>query len=515
MHRIGGCAHMMVNRGSIRARKAVPSRKLWRLALLGATAALATPASADTLREALVQAYLTNPTLEGARAQQRVTDENVAIEKAAGRPSADATGQYIEFLKQNATSFTAPARSVGVGIDLGVPIYTGGAIKNSILAAETRVEAGLADLRGTESALFTQVVAAYMDVIRAEALVGLAANQVDILGVNLEATSDRFEIGDLTRTDVAQSQARLALAEGDLESSRSNLISAREIYIQLVGEAPTNLQPPPPLPNLPDTIVQAVEIALENNPDLIAAEIRARAAGYDIDVASASRLPRVSLFAGGDYTNYLGTLGDPGIGAPVTVPQVATSAQAGVQFSIPIYQGGLPAARERQAQALAGAALEQVILVERDVIAQVRSAFASWQAALAIVESAQVAVSAADLSLEGVRAENTVGNRTILDILDAERELLSARVQLVTARRNAYVAGFSLLAAMGLAEARDLSLDEEGILYDPLLNYERARDSWWDWDRQPDPVTQSTRTVDIPAPDAEIPAESEPADAIY
>lgn len=507
--------HMGCKRRSRRFAMAGSGRAFWRLALLGATAALATPASADTLREALLQAYLTNPTLEGARAQQRVTDENVAIEKAASRPDVSATGQYIEFLKQNSTSFTAPERSIGAGIDLGVPLYSGGAIKNSIRAAETRVDAGLADLRGTESAIFTQVVAAYMDVIRAEALVGLAANQVDILGVNLQATSDRFEIGDLTRTDVAQSQARLALAQGDLRSSRSNLIAARETYIQLVGEAPTDLQPPPPLPNLPDSVAQAVETALDSNPDLIAAEVRARAAGYDIDVAGAGRLPRVSVFAGGDYTNYLGTLGDPGIGAPVGVPQVATSAQAGIQFSLPLYQGGLPAARERQAQALAGAALEQVILVERDVIAQVRSAFASWQAALAIVESSQVAVSSADLSLEGVRAENTVGNRTVLDILDAERELLSARVELVTARRNAYVAGFSLLAAMGLAEARDLGLDDAGVLYDPLVNYERARNSWWDWDRQPDPVTQSTRTVDIPAPDAEIPAESEPAAAIY
>ncbi len=148
------------------------------------------------------------------------------------------------------------------------------------------------------------------------------------------------------------------------------------------------------------------------------------------------------------------------------------------------------------------------------MIAQVRAAYSSWQASLAIIESSQAAVSAADLSLEGVRAENSIGNRTILDVLNAEQELLNAQVELVTARRNAYVAGFSLLAAMGRAEARDLGLESEGLLYDPQLNFERVEGKWFDWDRDPDPVPQSTRTVDIPAQDAEIPgSESQPASA--
>ena len=134
-----------------------------------------------------------------------------------------------------------------------------------------------------------------------------------------------------------------------------------------------------------------------------------------------------------------------------------------------------------------------------------RSAYASWQAANAIIISNQAAVAAAELSLEGVRAENTVGNRTILDILDAQQELFRAQVQLVTARRNAYVAGFTLLAAMGHAEAQDLGLAEFGPLYDPTENYDRIRNNIWDWAHDPDPVTQSSRTVDIPAQDADIP----------
>ena len=198
------------------------------LAGAGALAVMPAPAAADTLEEALIQAYNTNPTLLAARANQRAVDENVPITKADGRPDVRGNAQYIEFLRQAATSFTAPARGIFAGVDLTIPIYSGGAVRNAVRAAEERVEAGQADLRGTQSAIFAQTVAAYMDVIRAEALVGLSRNQVSVLGVNLEATQDRFEIGELTRTDIAQSQSRLALAQGDLPTAESNLIAARE-----------------------------------------------------------------------------------------------------------------------------------------------------------------------------------------------------------------------------------------------------------------------------------------------
>lgn len=473
--------------------------KLFLLSVAPVVVAAATPVQADTLREALAQAYLNNPTLLAARADQRAVDETVAIERADGRPSVGATVEYFEFLKPSSNSLTTPSRVVGGDIQLGVPLYTGGATKNAIRAAETRVEAGQADLRGTESDLFTQVVAAYMDVMQNEAITSLSLNNVDVLSVNLEATSDRFEIGDLTRTDVAQSQSRLALARGDLSSAQSNLIGARERYIQLVGEAPTNLQPPPPLPNLPEDVNEAVDVALQANPDILAARERAQAAGIDIDVAGAGRLPRLEAFLSGGYDNYLGTLGG-GVAVPGAVfEQEQTSTTAGLRATVPLYSGGRVAAIERQAQARAAATLEREVAVERSVVQQVRAAFASWRAATAIVEETQVAVEAAELGLEGVRAENSVGNRTVLDILNAQQELLSARVQLVTARRNAYVAGFSLLAAMGRAEARDLNLDVGGPLYDPDLNFERAAGSWWDWDRADDPEVQSTTTVDTPA----------------
>ena len=457
---------------------------------------------ADTLKEALTLAYDDNPTLETARANQRATDAGVPIELADLLPNLSGQATLTEFLKQAQASFTSPQRSLSGQVGLTIPVYTPGA-HAGLRAAETRVLAGRADLRGSESTLFSQVVAAYMDVIQNEALVGLAANNVDVLTTNLEATSDRFEIGDLTRTDVAQSESRLALARGDLRAAQANLIRARETFIALVGAAPGELQPPPPLPGLPENVDSAVDVALHDNPDLIGAQERARAAGYDIGVAGAGRLPRLELFTNGNVTDYLGTLGSiPGAATP---EQRQFSAQAGVRATIPLFQGGRPAAQERQAQARASAALETIIATERDVISTVRTAYANWQASNEIITSSQTAVAAAELSLEGVRAENTVGNRTILDILDAQQELFRVQVQLVTARRNAYVAGFNLIAAMGHAEARDLGLDEFGPLYDPTENYDRIRNNIWDWAHDPNPVTQSTRTVDIPAQGADIP----------
>ena len=481
-------------------------RTILKAALVAGAAALAAPVAAnpDTLQEALIAAYQNNPTLLGARAQQRAVDETVPIARADGLPSLDATAQYTEFLKQSSNSFTAPTRVLGANLDLSVPIYSGGAVKNGIRAAQTRVQAGQADLRGTEASIFSQAVGAYMDVIRDQAIVGLSRSNTKVLEVNLKAASDRFEIGDLTRTDVAQSNSRLALARGDYRTAQANLISSRERYIRIVGKPPVDLQPPPPLPGFPATVEEAEDVALADNPDLIAAKERSKAAGYDIDVAGAGRLPRLSVFSGSAYSNFLNTLG--GGAGGFAFAQTSTTAQAGVRASIPIFQGGRPAALERRAQAQAEATYENEIAVERDVIAQVRSAWSSYQAATSIIATNQVAVDASSLSLEGVRAENTVGNRTILNILDAEQEVLRAQVQLVTARRNAYVAGFTLLAAMGRAEAGKLGL-EAGPLYDPAVNYRRVKGKIWDWAKDPDPKPRATRTVDTPPQDASIPAE--------
>ncbi len=459
------------------------------------------PAQADTLRDALRKAYDTNPTLAAAREGQKVTNEQVPLAKANRLPQASMQPSLTENIINDSTGNVSQARSFGVTTQISVPLYQGGGFKHALAAAENRVEAGFAGLRGTESELFSRVVGAYMDVIRDEAIVDLNRSQVGVLQVNLEATRDRFEIGDVTRTDVAQSEARLALAMGQMESARANLIRAKEIYIQLVGSPPGDLAPPPPLPNLPVDPDTAVDVAVNSNPDIHAAKQNREAAYSDRRAANAERLPTVSAIGRSQYSNALGSIesSTPGF----TSDNDSFSTQVGLQANIPIFQGGRPSAQIRQAQARYGQAQEIEIATERDVIAQTRASYSSWRASLEVIDMTERAVLANELSLEGVRAENSVGNRTILDILNAEQELLNSRVQLVTARRNAYVAGFTLLAAIGKAEARDLGL-EGGPLFDPMVDYERVKDQWWEWKDNPDPTTNGTRTIDTPAQKAEI-----------
>lgn len=465
--------------------------------LLSATM-LSGPVQAQTLREALAAAYEHNPTLNAARAAQRATDENVPIARADGLPNLGANVDYDENVQVSPASLGGTDRSLAANAQLSVPIYQGGTVRNRIRAAATRVEAGQADLRGTEASVFSQVVGVYMDVLRDEAVVALNRNNVEVLTVNLQATRDRFDIGDLTRTDVAQSEARLALAQAQLQSAQARLIGSRESFIRLVGAPPVNLQTPPPLPNLPTDPESAVETAIAENPDIEAAQIAVEASGFEVRAARGSRLPRVNATASTGYTDFLGS-------AVIGSPENRSNTIVGLTMNVPLYQGGRPAALVRQSQARQSQAIELAIDVERGVIAQTRAAFASWRAANAVSESSRVAVTANQLSLEGVRAENSVGSRTILDILNAEQELLNSRVQLVTARRDAYVAGFTLLAAMGRAEAEDLGLDG-GALYDPDDNYRRVRGQWSDWNDDPRPEPQSTRTSTTQPQTATVPA---------
>lgn len=454
-----------------------------------AAALLSGTANADTLREALISAYRTNPTLTGQRETLRGTDANVAIARAAGRPQVSATvGLNRDLARSGILDSGSKGPTVSVGADLSVPLFNGGSVRNNIRAAETRVEAGRATLRAVEGDIFVAAVSAYMDVIRDRAIVELNQNNVKVLGTNLEATGDRFEIGDLTRTDVAQSEARLQLGRSQLALADGRLTGSEASYREIVGHPPGMLAPPPPLPPLPASAEEAIRIALVSNPDLIAVVGRSKAAGYDVSVARASRLPTISGVVSETYVNALGGSSGP-------FPNTGTQTTAGFNARIPIFQGGLPSARIRQAQALEGQQLELVIGTERAVVSEARSSFATYEAAERAIRSNGVAVDANQLALEGARAEQSVGTRTVLDVLNAEQELLNSQVTLVTARHDAYVAGFRLLNAMGQAEARDLGLDG-GPLYDPLGNYRRVAGGWNDWASDPRHLPVATRTVD-------------------
>ncbi|WP_156677832.1 TolC family outer membrane protein [Sphingomonas profundi] len=486
------------------------------LAGLVLAAGAAGPVRADTLRETFARVYGNNPTLLGARANLRSVDENSAIARAQGLPDLAATGNYNEFLKRSANSFSAPRRAAGGAVNLQVPVYSGGQVRNGIKAADARVDAGRGQLRSTEANLFSETVAAYMDVIRDQSIVELNAGNVRVLETNARASRDRFEVGDLTRTDVAQSDARLELARSQLVSAQAQLEASRENYLRIVGKFPENLEPPPPLPAFPPNPDDAVDIAVENNPALETVRQQSKAADYDIGVARSLRLPRISAFANADYTDYLGTLGNSSVGAVFV--QRDKTATAGVQASLPLFQGGEPGARVRQAQAAKSVALENITATERSVVADTRTAYARFRASEDVIRSSEVAVSANELALEGTRAEQGVGTRNLLDVLNAEQELLNSRVTLVSARRDAYVAGFTLLASMGKAEARDLGLDS-GPLYDPDINYRRVRHRINDWDSDPRPQPVASRTVGLtstqpavaPAPEATREGTKNPA----
>ncbi|MEP7130524.1 MAG: TolC family outer membrane protein [Sphingomicrobium sp.] len=449
---------------------------------------MAGTASADTLRQALVSAYQTNPTLTAQRETLQATDATVAIARAAGRPQVSATvGLNRDLSRSGILNTGGKGPTVSLGGDVSLPLFNGGSVKNSIRAAQTRVEAGRATLRAVEGDVFTNAVSAYMNVIRDRAVVELNQNNVKVLDTNLEATRDRFQIGDLTRTDVAQSEARLQLGRSQLATSQGLLTASEATYRQQIGHAPGQLAPPPPLPPLPATPEEAVRIALANNPDLIAISRQAVASGYDVHVAEASRLPTLSGVLSETYVNQLG-------GSTGAFPSTGTQTTAGLNARVPIFQGGLPAARIREAQALQGQVLEQVVGTERAVVQAARAAFATYDAAQKAIQSNTVAVQANELALEGSRAEQSVGTRTVIEVLNAEQELLNSQVALVTAKRDAYVAGFQLLNAMGQAEAQDLGLDG-GPLYDPLGNYRRVANNWNDWATDRTYIPVATRTV--------------------
>jgi outer membrane protein len=446
-------------------------------------------AQATTLQDALVATYNGNPTLTGQRASLRATDEDVALARAAGRPTVNASVGLTQGLENYRTIGTYN-RQLSAGVSASVPIYAGGRIRNAIHAGEARVASGRESLRSTEGSVFVDAVSAYMDVLRDRETVRLNINNIKVLQTNLEATKDRFQAGDLTRTDVAQSQARLQDGQSQLASARATLVASEENYRRVVGMAADELDQPPPLPPLPDNADKAEDAAIANNPDIAAAAGTVKAAHYDVATQRAARMPTVSGNAGANYYNYVDGGQIQGIQYP---NEHGTYSTAGITATLPLYQGGEVAAQIRQAQAFESQAIENETAIERQVVANVRAAFSNYQAALDVISSSEEAVSANTLALEGVRAEQSVGERQVLDVLNAEQELLTSQVTLVGARHDAYVAGFNLLNAMGLVNYKHLGL-QGGTLYDPQVHYHHSATALSDYAEDPHlaPVAKPT-----------------------
>ncbi len=435
-----------------------------RLLLLASTIAIAAPAHAETLAQALASAYESNPDIAAQRDLVRQADETVP--QALGlyaRPTVNGT----VLATQSAKDFADTGRTYQGGAQVNVPLFRGGRTRLATSAGENRILAARARLRLTENNIVVSVVTAYADVIRYARVVALNQNQVKVLDRELQQSKDRFEVGDLTRTDVAQSQARVANAQATLVSSQNLLTAARAAYARVVGHDADNLTPLPPLPVLPGTVGQSVDLADANNPSLLAARFDEAASRYDVKVYEAQRLPTLDAAANAGYARYEGSTGQ-GVPAGGYFTQSAT-----VTAIVPFYTGGYVGSQVRQAQARRSQLMEVINSQSRLATEAATNAFNALVNARAIIESSRVAIDANSLAAEGVRQENQVGTRTIIEVLNAEQELLQAQVNLATAERDEQVAGYQLLAAVGGAEVPALGV---GVTpYDPTTNARRVR----------------------------------------
>jgi outer membrane protein len=451
---------------------------------------LAPPAVADTLADALRSAYETNPELAAARAAVRRVDEGMPIARTEMRPSLGGTVTFGQDLDDQLNDF---GRVTVAGVRIDQPVWAGGRVRAQIDAADARIGAAREVLRSVENRIIADTVAAYADVLATREEVRLNENQVRVLGEQLRASSDRFEVGDLTRTDVAQSQARLEEARARLVVAEGNALVAEQAYIRLVGKPPVNLQPLPDVPPLPGSVGAARDVALVSAPLLNAARYDEKAAA---DLVRAIRRERWGTASVNATFGYQIPAGGPFEAFRVD----GLVGGINMNATIPIFTAGLLSARTRQAEATQSEAVENIEVSTRQAIENTTNAWIAINQADGLIRSAKSAIEANALAAEGVRQENLVGSRDILDVLNAEQELLNSRVVLVRAERDRYVATYRLLQVIGRAEAAALGITDR--LYDPTINFRRVNRSWQEWGEDPNPREDRARNRPEGAPEA-------------
>jgi len=427
----------------------------------------ATPAQSESLTQALTSAYLNNPTLRAARASVRATDETVNQALSGWRPTIRSDGDYGRNRADARPGGLVKTKPHGAGIGVTQPIFRGFRTINNTRRADADVSAARQDLISVEQTTLLETVTAFMNVMRDAAIVGLRIKNVAVLKEQLRASQARFSVGEITRTDVAQSSARLSGAESDLSTARANLASSRAEYARVVGNPAGSLRNKRSIAKLlPRTYQSALATARKRNPVLLAATYNEKSSSHAIDSAKGELLPEVSLEARHDRRYNLPS---------GFINRTDNSSIIG-RVDVPLYQSGAEYSRIRQAQQVNSQRLLQIREAERSVRAATISAWEALRASRQSIQADQAQVSANELALRGVRQEAKVGSRTTLDVLDAEQELLDSRVSLVTARRNEVVAGYSLLAAIGRLTVQDLRLPVKA--YDPTKHYDAVRDKW-------------------------------------
>jgi outer membrane protein len=427
-------------------------------------------AGAETLKEALHATYKFNPRLDAARSIQRATDEEVPRALSGYRPSITGSAD-TSYEKQTtrAAGGSSSGESNPRGYEIGAvqPIFRGFRTKNAVSAAEATVRAGWEALRTTEASVLLEAVTSYMDVVRDQAILTLRENNVTVLTRDLKATQDRFAVGEVTRTDVAQAQARRAGAVAALDLARANLKTSRAAFERVVGHPPSGLVESRPSTQVPKSLNESIEIGARESPGVVAALYREQAARFNIDLIRGERLPTVQLEA-----NY-GRRFDPQDSIEATETTTVTG-----RVTVPFYTGGEVEARVRQAKHTHVQRLQEIEQARTEVQAQVVTAWSQLQAAKAAVESDQASVDANRIALAGVREEERVGQRTLLDVLNAEQELLNSEVTLATDRRNLVVASYTVLSTVGRLNAQELGV--AALVYDPEQHYREVRNKWFD-----------------------------------
>jgi len=451
--------------------------------LLGGLAAVVCGcvARADTLEWALVQAYQNNPSLNAQRASLRATDENVPQALSGYRPkiSITASGGFnysstqSETVNQavfpNTVSYSNLGRdfgSRGAGVTATQTLFNGFQTANKTRQAESQVMGARETLRVTEQQVLLDAATAYMNLLRDEAILDLNRSNVEVLTEQLKQTRDRFNVGEVTRTDVAQSESRLAAGRSALLGAQSNYVTSQANYRRVIGVDPGKLAPGTPVDRFsPLTLPGAITAGETQSPSVLAA-------AYGVDIAELA----VKISEGSLYPNLALTASAAKNYDPLYNVRKQTTASVLGSLTIPLYQGGAEYAAIRQSKETVGQQRLNLDVNRDQARATVVQSWGQLDAAKAQIEATTAQVNAAEIALNGVREEARVGQRTTLDVLNAQQELVNARVALVTAQHDRVVASYSLLAAVGGLSMQHLGLNV--LIYDPQVHYQQVRDAW-------------------------------------
>ncbi len=435
-------------------------------------------ARADTLEQALIQAYQNNPTLNAQRAAVRATDENVPQALSGYRPRLSITASGGQQSLSSTTKVTTAPNTYGTqsgynspvsaGVTASQTLFNGFQTANRTRQAEQQVQAARETLRVTEQQILLNAVTAYMNLLRDTAIFDLQRRNVEVLQEQLRQVRDRFNVGEVTRTDVAQSESRLASGRSQVLTAESNFKTSAAVYRQIIGITPGRLSPGTPVDRFsPTSLSGAVGAGSANHPSVTTAQYNIDVAQFQVKVAEGALYPTLSVQ--GNFTkNYLAT------GTLNTMESYNASVLG--QLSVPIYQGGGEYSLIRQAKETLGQRRIEADTAREQVRQTVVQAWGQLDAAKANIEATQAQVQATEIALNGVREEARVGQRTTLDVLNAQQELVNARVALVGAQRDRVVASYTLLAGVGRLSPQVLGLRVP--VYNPAVHYEQVRDSW-------------------------------------